>query len=437
MKVWFVGKPNVGKSTLFNILSWSHRAIVTEISWTTREIVTTFSSIDEKNAMFLDSPWYDDKYKELEYIDKIIEESDLLVFVVDHKEGYTSFEEEITQKIIKAWKKSKTLLIVNKFEKYFGDEQEDLVLSEYYSLGFEKVIPASATQKKWIENIKDALVSLSSEYNIEDQTKQDFHNELIILGRPNVGKSTMLNKLVWEETAKVEEYDWTTLDYIQWEVNFRWNLYCIYDTAWVRKRWNIHWLEKIAYHKTLSLIDYKRPVCIVLIDANEWLTHRDKTIIWDLINIKVPILIAVNKMDLLSYKDQKILVRNIQRMLWFIKYSPIIPISSKTWYNLDKIIEFSNNLREEYNKRVPTSSLNNVLSKAWLDHPPRFPKSKICKFYYATQIEAAPPTFLIFVNNKEKVNFAFKKWIENNIRKNFGFIGVPLVIGFRNRDEKK
>lgn len=435
MKIGLIWNVNVGKSTLFNRLLWKYRAIVTDIPWTTREKISDISELEKDFiTVLLDSPWVENFDKEMVFIKEIVEESDILIFVIDSKKWITTTDEKIKEMIIKKWKKDFTILAINKFEGKLYNKNIDYRLNDFYELWFSKVIPISAKQNEWISQLKRLLIKEGKKRSLErnEIIKTDI-TDVSIIWRPNVGKSTLLNTIAWDDFALVDDSPWTTLDYIIHEIKYKNKEYRFYDTAWIRKRWKIKWIEKIAYNKTLDMLKYIRPISVFLLDAEELVTHRDKTLLQEIQSLRIPLLIAVNKIDKFDKKKFKHFFTRIVDSFVSAKWIPIIPISAQEWIWLPKVFLWIDYLKKEYTKTIETSKLNNMLNEAWLKNPPRFPKNKICKFYYISQISSAPPKFLIFINKKEYANFAFRKWVENNIRKNFGFLGVPISLEFRER----
>ncbi len=419
MKIGLVWRTNVGKSTLFNRLLGNFRAIVTDIAWTTRDIIREPVNIDWISAVLLDSPGLDNLEKELQLIEEIIQQSDLVLFVVDGKSGLNPLDEKIFDLIAKNNKKSKTILVINKVDgKVYTDKVWDFV-SDFYKFWINDIAVVSAKQNEGLVELVELIKNkIEKDFDIKELKEKEEIESFIpiaIVWRPNVGKSTLLNKLCWEQLATVSDKPWTTLDYISCDLDFQWKKYRLYDTAWIRKKWKIHWLERIAYQKTLKMLQYIKPVVVLLIDLKEWLVHRDMTLLSDILKLYLPVVVAVNKIDEFSkdYVDRQL--RLIAWKLKFAKWIPILPISAKEAINLPQLFEWINVAYNNYYKRIPTWQLNQVLRKKWIEKPPRFPKNKICKFYYTTQIEVAPPTFKFFVNNIEYANFAFKKWLENTL----------------------
>lgn len=436
MKIWLIWRVNVGKSTLFNRLSWNYRAIVTDIPWTTREIISQKIKLtDDKVVELIDSPWLLDFNEEIVFIEKIIKDSDLLIFVLDWKEWLTSSDNIIKDVILKYSKKEKTILVVNKLDWNTFWNKTMLLLSEFFSLWFEHVLPLSAKNNENIDNLIDQIIDLSQSKKLSFDIKmpQDNAISFAIVWRPNVWKSTLINKLAQEEIASVSDVAWTTLDYLTAETTFQWKLFRIYDTAWIRKKWKIHWLERIALDKTTEMIKYIKPIVIILVDIVEWITHRDLSLIWDIIKLDVPIVLAVNKVDAIPKNELDKYFKNVTKFLDFARWIPIIPISSNEWTWLPILLKAISKIALEQNKSISTSDLNQVINSAWMNKPPRFPKNKSCKVLYWLQKETNPPKFLFFVNKADNANFSFKKWLDNVLRREYWFIWVPLKFEFKEK----
>jgi len=391
------------------------------------------------DIIFSDSPWLLDFQDERIFIKKIINKSDLILFLIDDSVGITSKEQHIFSYIMDAGKKNNTILVVNKLDIKRKHNQKDLALLDYYDLWFPNIIWISAQKWDNIDWLQEQMVS----YFKNNKTKSLHHEEkkqsipIAILGKPNSWKSTLLNTLVWENLSKVDEEAWTTRDYIVWEFIHKKQNYTIYDTAWIRKRWKIHWIERIANDKTYKMLEYIRPVVVFLVDVTEWITHRDMTILEEIGNLALPTIFCLNKVDIIDYKKIKTEIAKSLVSLDFAKYIPILPLVAKTWEHKDDLFSKVKLLYWEASKRIDTNVLNKLIATEYITRPPRFPKNKICKILYITQVDINAPTFLVFVNHKSRANFAFKKWIDNSIRKHFEFTWVPLVIRFKERSESK
>jgi len=437
-KIWLVWATNVWKSTLFNRLIGQFRAIVTDVPGTTVDIIYHEMEIDWVGKVaFGDSPWLLEFDQERVFIKKIIDESDLILFVIDDTVWITAKEHSIYSYIMEKNKWKQTLLVVNKLDVNYKSNQIDLAIADYYELWIENIIWISAKNELNITEIEDFIVNyFKDKENISNDAEEDDEEKPIpiaIIWKPNVWKSTLLNFLVWKELAKVEDYLGTTRDYITWDFEYKWEKYRVYDTAWLRKKGSIHGIEKIAYDKIRWMLEYVRPCIIFMIDWSEWVTHRDMTLLAEINNLALPIMVAVNKMDLLDSKQKKQIQLSVQANLDYAKYIPIVPIVAKEWKWVNAMLDMLGDITAEAEKRIDTNELNKAINTEMIKRPPRFPKNKICKLYYITQIDINAPTFVAFINKKERANFAFKKWIENSIRNNFWFIGTPIVIRFKEK----
>lgn len=436
MKIWIVWRVNVGKSTLFNRLIGNYRAIVTEIPWTTRELISEQMKVeDDAYATLTDSPWLEKFEEEMKYIKQIIDESDIILFVVDGKSWLWANDEQINEAVLKSWKKSQTIFIANKLDGKIYWAWLTSLLADYYSLWYPSVLAISAKTNDNLDTLIDSIKILKKKLKLKwDKKIEDNSIPVAFVWRPNVWKSTLLNKFAQQEISKVEDKAWTTLDYLIWKVNYHWIDYRIYDTAWIRKRWKIHGLEKIALDKTIEMIKYVNPITIVLLDAGEGVTHRDLSLLWEMIKLEVPLIVAVNKTDLM---DQRVFEKQFQQITKFFDFArriPIIPISAKSWVWLPALLKFITKVWKEYNQELSTSEINKIINAAWMKKPPRFPKNHICKIYYWVQKSSCPPNFLFFVNKKDYINFSFKKWIENVLRESHWFVWIPLKFDFKEKE---
>lgn len=450
MNIWLVGSTNVGKSTLFNRLIGQFRAIVTDIPGTTRDIIEHETLIDDIGKVtFLDSPGLLDFKEEEVLIKQIINYSDLILFVIDDSVGITAKEQHIYSYIIEKNKKKNTILIVNKIDIKHKEKEYDLAVNEYYKLGFENVIGISAKKQKNVSEVKDIITKTINSKKLKENVAetealttsetniQDNRIHMAIIGKPNAGKSTLTNAFMKKVISKVENIPGTTRDYVVGEFKVEKKKYVVYDTAGIRKKWDIHGIEKIAFEKTVEMLKYKRPIILFLVDATEGISHRDMTLIQEINNLALPMVMCLNKIDLLSPKEKKLLMAKSKAMLDFAKYIPLFSISAKTKRGIGEVFEVLSNTKKAAEKRVDTSELNDIIGKEFISRPPRFPKNKICKILYITQVDINAPTFLVFVNHKNRANFAFKRRLENTIRIHFWFMGTPLVIRFKERKDSR
>jgi GTP-binding protein len=276
LKIWLVGPTNAGKSLLFNFLLGTHRAIVTDLPGTTRELLRDKTTIARLPVEIIDSPGLLDFADELQFLAQVIEDSDLLLFVVDGKQEMGRKEQEIHQMICKSGKFDRTILVVNKLDGKVYTPEREWLLAHWYVLGYERMCGISAEQHEGMEFLKEEvhllmqdtkqIMTLPPEQTREEEEFDEKLIHLAIIGRPNAGKSTLLNKLIWEEISHVSEQPGTTLDYLIAQFSRKQHTIQLYDTAGIRKKWKTVGLERIAYAKTKSLMEYRHPITIVLID---------------------------------------------------------------------------------------------------------------------------------------------------------------------------
>lgn len=440
MNVWLVWATNVWKSTLFNRLIGQFRAIVTDIHWTTRDVITQKFNVEGVgDIIFSDSPWLLDFADERIFIKKIIDKSDLILFVIDDSVGITSKEHHIFSYIMDSGKKNNTILVVNKIDIKRKESQLDLAISDYYDLWFQYVTWISAKSWNNVDSLKDIIISKLKTITPDPKAIKKNEKKIIpiaILWKPNSWKSTLLNTLVWENLSIIDEEAGTTRDYITWEFTHNKQNYIIYDTAWLRKKSKAHGIEKIANDKTLNMLKFIRPIVVFMADVTQWVTHRDMTILNNINNLALPIIFCLNKVDLIDSKKLEYNITQATKILDFAKYITILPLVAKTWQYKDEIFKKINHINKENTKRIDTNQLNKIISTEYIARPPRFTKNKFCKILYITQVDINAPTFVVFVNHKSRVNFAFKRWVENSIRKHFSFSWVPIVIRFKERSQK-
>lgn len=445
MKIWLVGSTNVGKSTLFNRLIWQFRAIVTDIPWTTVDILRHKADIDGLGVVyFADSPGLDTFDQERWFIKQIIDESDLIIFVIDDVVWVTAKEEHIAKYMMDKKRKDHTILVINKLDVKWKEREQLLALSDYYGLWFDSVVWISAKTSRHMEDLKEMIYKKSKTLWLIDKEdiitpdlpvidKNSF--PLAILGKPNAGKSTLLNTLVGKHLSKVENEPGTTRDYVVGDFKYGKQKFTVYDTAGIKKKWHMRGIESIAYQKTLDMLKYIRPTVVFVVDGTVWISHRDMTLLSEIHNLALPMIMVMNKSDLVNQKALERIIAEAQDTMKFAPYIPILNMSAQKWVGVDDLLRTINSIRQENYKRIETSDINKIIWSEFISRPPRFPKNKICKILYMTQIDVNAPTFIAFVNKKDRANFAFKKWIENVIRRNRGFVGTPIVIRFRNRDE--
>ncbi len=431
--VSIVGRPNVGKSTIFNRITQSKKAIVEDVAGVTRDRLYADASYLDKTFKVIDTGGItieDATFNEEIKIQALIamDESDVILFVVDATTGITREEEEIA-KILRS-KNKKVIVVANKVD------NQNLIdnIYEFYQLGFESVIPVSAVHGSGIYDVLDEV------YPLIPENTGEIEDDIIrfsLIGRPNVGKSSLFNVLINEERSIVSEVDGTTRDAIdaQFEVNNQ--KYEIVDTAGIRRRGRVYEnVEKYSVLRSLKAIE-KSDIVLWLIDAQEGLVEQDKRVLGYALDLLKPIIVVVNKWDLIKKKTntQKEFIDLIRSKMPFIDDAKILFISAKDKKGIKNIIPTINELYTKYSSEFSTSIINNVLNDAVSAKVAPSHKGQPVRFYYATQISSKPPKILIFVNNKKLVHFSYKRYLENCFKRALNLEGIKLKLIFKDRNE--
>lgn len=431
--VAIVGRPNVGKSTLFNRLTKDKKAIVHDLPGVSRDRNYGVVRWNNKSFILIDTGGFEPDPKEPlssrihEQISLAIEEAHVIIFLTDGKSGLLPGDIEIF-KILKASEK-KIFYVINKI-----DTEKDLAnLSDFYQLGFEPLYPVSAKNGYGITVLMDDLLSnLPGEITIESD---DNITKLAIVGRPNVGKSSLINRILGYNRLIVSEYPGTTRDPIDTLIRYFGESYLLIDTAGIRKKSNVsQTVEKYSIIGALKSIE-RCDIGILILDATEGVTDQDARIAGYLFEQGKGIIIAVNKWDLLK-KDSNTLnkyTQEIRNNLPFLDFAPIIFVSALTGQRVRQILKLAQQVSHNYRKRLVTSKLNQILQSILNNQPPPLYHGHPVKLYYITQIKTAPPLFLVFCNYPEAINASYKRYLINQFRENFGLMGVPLRLIFRER----
>lgn len=433
MIVAIVGRPNVGKSTLFNKLIGDRLSIVKNEEGVTRDRLYRETEWSGKKFLLVDTGGLEPRsndyimQKVKDQAKVAIDEADSIIFLVDGKAGITAFDEDIASILRKQNKK--VVVAVNKIDNYMKEKDN---MFEFYSLGFEDVIAISAEHKVNLGDLLDAAVD-KFPVNYEKQEEEGL--AIAVLGRPNAGKSSFVNKILNKERNIVSDIAGTTRDSIDSSFRYNGDVYTIIDTAGIRKKSKVE--DDIEYYSVLRAIKaiQRANVCVLMLDATELLTEQDKRIAGLIYEERKPIIIAINKWDLIE-KDNKTVKEFtdlVKADLPFLDYAPIVTISALTGKRTINIIDQVKYIDEEYNKKISTGLLNQVLEELMAKNPVPTRKGRAVKINYGTQIGQAPPRFVFFANNPDLVHFSYKRYIENNLREYFGFEGCPIDIVFNKK----
>ncbi len=433
-----VGRPNVGKSTLFNALAGDMIAIVKDTPGITRDRIYADVSWLDKNFTLIDTGGIEPESKDIilsqmrEQAQIAIDTADVILFMVDVKQGMVDSDMKVADMLRRAHKP--VLLIVNKvdnFDKFMADTYE------FYNLGIGDPIPISAANRLGIGDMLEKVVEYFPEEGTDDE--EDDRPRVAIIGKPNVGKSSLINKLIGENRLIVSDIAGTTRDAVDTPIKYNGQEYVFIDTAGLRRKNKIkEELEKYMIVRTVSAVE-RADVVVLLIDADEGVTEQDAKIAGIAHERGKGFIIAVNKWDLIEKNDKTMneFTKKVRQTLSFMPYAEIIYISALTGQRTGKLFDVIDSVRESATMRVQTGVLNEIMAEATAMQQPPSDKGKRLKLYYITQVSVKPPTFVIFVNDKELMHFSYTRYIENQIRDTFGFVGTPLKFIIRERKEDK
>ena len=433
-----VGRPNVGKSTLFNTLAGEKISIVEDHPGVTRDRIYadvtwlnhSFSMIDT-GGIEMDSK--DKMLKHMrEQADIAIDRADVILFLVDVRQGLVDADFKVADMLRKSGKP--VILVVNKvdnFEKYMPD------VYEFYNLGIGDPHPISAASKLGIGDMLDAVMELFDLEKIEEE--EDDRPKIAIVGKPNAGKSSLINNLLGENRVIVSDVAGTTRDAIDTEIVYNGTEYVFIDTAGLRRKSKIKEnIERYSIIRTVAAIE-RSDVVILMIDATEGVSEQDAKIAGIAHDRGRGLIIAVNKWDAIEKDNHTVkeYTKKVRDILSFVPYAEIIFISALTGQRTKKIFDLLETVIENHAMRIQTGVLNEILMEAVALQQPPSDKGKRLKLFYMTQVSTKPPTFVLFVNKKELMHFSYQRYIENRIRDTFGFMGTPIRIFIRERKEKE
>lgn len=433
--VALVGRPNVGKSTLFNKLVGKKVSIIEDTPGITRDRIYGNVKYGDYNFHLIDTGGID--LSEMDFNDDIkvqaelaIDEADVVLFVVDGKEGLTSNDYTVKEMLKKCSKK--VIVVVNKVDSKLATENQ----YSFYELGFENYMFVSAEQNIGIDDLLKEITSDFQEYEEEyDENTIKFS----LIGRPNVGKSSLANAILNEDRIIVSNVAGTTRDAIDTPFTYYGEKFVVIDTAGMRKKGKVYEaVERYSLLRSLKAID-RSDVCVIVINAEEGIIEHDKHIAGYALEAGKPVIIAVNKWDTVEDKDSKMkeFKQNIRNNFQFMDYAPIVFLSALTKKRIHTLIPEIKKSFENSKKEIKTSLLNDVIMDAYtLNLPPSY-KGKRLKIYFASQVSTCPPTFNIQVNSKGLVHFSYERYLENKIRESFDFEGTPIKIQFKNKGEEK
>jgi GTP-binding protein len=432
-----IGRPNVGKSTLFNRLAKSRISIVDDTPGVTRDRI--YAEVEWLNHKFtlIDTGGIEPESTDIilsqmrRQAEAAIHSADVILFLVDSKTGLTDSDMHVANMLRKSRKP--VVLAVNKV-----DDMVKQIMSvyEFYNLGLGDPIPVSGAQALNLGDLLDEIVSHFKE--IPEDIKEDEAIKVAIVGKPNVGKSSLINQIVGEERVIVSDIAGTTRDAVDTEVTIDNQRYILIDTAGLRKKKKVtEAIEKYSVLRTIAAVE-RADIVIILIDAKEGITEQDTKIAGIAHEAGKGCIIAVNKWDAIE-KDDKTMnkyLKDITNTLAFMTYAPCMFISAKTGQRVTKLFEMINTIAQTQSLRISTGVINEVLYEAMSMNQPPSDKGKALKIFYMTQVSVKPPTFVLFVNDKELAHFSYIRYIENQMREAFGFKGTPIRLIIREKGER-
>ena len=435
--VAIVGRPNVGKSTLFNVLAGEAISIVKDTPGVTRDRIYADCSWLNLNFTLIDTGGIEPESSDViltqmrEQAQIAIDTADAIVCIVDVRQGLVDADSKVADMLRKARKP--VVLAVNKvdsFEKFGND------VYEFYNLGIGDPVPVSAASRLGLGDLLDQIVKHFDAEQIEEE--EDERPRIALVGKPNVGKSSIINKLLGENRVIVSDVAGTTRDAVDTEIIHNGQPYVFIDTAGLRRKNKIKEdLERYSIIRTVSAVE-RADIVVVVIDAAEGITEQDAKIAGIAHERGKGVIVAVNKWDAVVKNDKTIYeyTNKLKEVLSFMPYAEYLFISALTGQRMGKLFDLIDVVRQNQNLRVSTGVLNEILAEAVAMKQPPSDKGKRLKIYYMTQVAVKPPTFVAFVNDKELMHFSYTRYLENQIRSAFGFKGTPLKFIVRERTEK-
>ena len=435
--VAIVGRPNVGKSTLFNVIAGDTISIVKDTPGVTRDRIYADCTWLNMNFTLIDTGGIEPDSSDIilsqmrEQAEIAIATADVIVFIVDVRQGLVDADSKVADMLRKSHKP--VILAVNKVDSLakFGND-----VYEFYNLGIGDPIPVSGASRLGIGDLLDEVVKHFDASQMEEE--EDDRPRIAVVGKPKVGKSSLINKLLGENRVIVSNIAGTTRDAVDTEIIHNGVPYVFIDTAGLRRKNKIKEdLERYSIIRTVTAVD-RADVVIIVIDAKEGITEQDAKIAGIAHERGKGIIVAVNKWDAIEKNDKTIYqyTNKLKETLSFMPYAEYIFISAETGQRLPKLFELIDAVRQNQNMRVATGVLNEIVSEAVAMQQPPSDKGKRLKIYYVTQVAVKPPTFVVFVNDKELMHFSYTRYIENQIRNAFGFRGTSLKFIIRERKDK-
>ena len=436
--VAIVGRPNVGKSTLFNLLANKRISIVEDTPGVTRDRLYATAEWLDKEFMMVDTGGIETMNNDViavsvrQQAEIAIREADVILFVCDARTGITNEDQEVANILRRSQKP--IVLVVNKAD----SPKQEMGIFEFYNLGIGEPVPISAANHLGLGDMLDAVVEKFPSTVTSGEEQDEDEIKVALIGRPNVGKSSIFNCLVGQERSIVSDVAGTTRDAIDTPVTIDKQQYLFIDTAGMRRKARIDEpIEKYSVIRSLRAVD-RSDVILMVIDAVEGVTEQDKKIVGYVHEAGKGVILVVNKWDLYK-KDNSSTLRyteELRKELVFLQYAPVVYVSALTKQRIHRLPEVISYVAEQNAMRISTSVLNQVINDATAINPPPTDKGKRLKILFSTQVKTKPPTFVIFVNYPEIMHFSYQRYLENKLRESFGFEGTPLNLIIRAKNEE-
>ena len=429
--VALVGRPNVGKSTIFNKLVGEKISIIEDTPGVTRDRIYSEASYKDYKFNVIDTGGIDatsDKFNDniKIQVEIAIDEADVVLFVVDGKEGLTSNDYIVRDMLRSSGKR--VIVVINKIDNKKSKEH----IYDFYELGFDTYLEVSGEHGIGFFELKDEIVK---DFNKKELNDEDKRLKFSVIGRPNVGKSSLINALLNEERVIVSDVAGTTRDAIDTVMRYNDEEYVVIDTAGMRKKGKIYEnIEKYSLLRSMKAID-RSDICLLVINAEEGIIEHDKHIAGYILEKGKGLIIVVNKWDTQENPNIKEYTKKVRNEFQFLSYVPIVFVSALTKKRIHTIMPEVIKVSENIKKEIPTNVLNDIINEAYMLNIPPSYKGKRLKIYFTNQSGTKPPKFTFHVNNKGLVHFSYERYLENKIRENIDLEGTPIILQFKNRSE--
>ena len=438
--VAIVGRPNVGKSTLFNRLTRTRQALVDDMPGVTRDRLYGRAKIEGRAVTLVDTGGFDPPADQAfaaevhAQIELALEEADVILCLADGRAGLTPQDQEVARYL----RRTATKPVVWAVNKVDGPNLEDAA-TEFYSLGVDHLFFISAAHARGVPDLLETLAQLLPPEDEDEALADQNEVRLALLGRPNVGKSSLINRLTGQDRVVVSDVPGTTRDAVDTPLEVGGKRYLLIDTAGIRRQGRVNrGLEKAGVFRSLRAVE-RAHVGAVLIDAEEGITDQDLRLCGHVLDSHRALILVVNKWDLVVGDEYKkgILLREVEEALRFAPWAPVLYMSVKTGQGVNKLMPTVDKLFAEYNQRINTAQLNQALTDITGHHPPPMTKGKRLKIYYGSQVASRPPTVVLMVNDPKRVHFSYRRYLINELRRALGLTIAPLRLIFRGKQDGK